>query len=119
MGLHNLHKDWKQESIPGGYAPTPAFLVLVGVCIRGVGQWTQTPPPHWMQTPPTGDLPPPTRVRHPMDHGSRPHWRQTPPPPDDGHVTCDACWEATPSVDRMTDRCKNFTLPQTSFAGCN
>ena len=35
MGLHNLHKDWKQESIPGGYAPTPAFLVLVGVCVQG------------------------------------------------------------------------------------
>ena len=24
-----------------------------------------------------------------------------------------------PPVNRMTDRCKNITLPQTSFAGCN
>ena len=25
----------------------------------------------------------------------------------------------TPSVNRMTDKCKNITLPQTSFAGLN
>ena len=31
-------------------------------------------------------------------------------------MTCDACWEANPPVDRMTDACKNITLPQTSFA---
>ena len=30
-------------------------------------------------------------------------------PPD--HVTCDACWEATPLVNRMIHRCKNSTLP--------
>ena len=28
-----------------------------------------------------------------------------------------ACTEADPPVNRMTDRCKNITLPQTSFAG--
>ena len=40
--------------------------------------------------------------------------RQTPPDVDPLviHVTCDACWEA-----RTTHRCKNITLPQTSFAG--
>ena len=30
-----------------------------------------------------------------------------------------ACWDTTPTVNRMTDRCKNITLPQTSFAGGN
>ena len=36
------------------------------------------------------------------------------------HVTCDACWEANPTpMNRMTHRCKNITLPQTSFAGGN
>ena len=31
-----------------------------------------------------------------------------------------ACTEADPSpVNRMTNRCKNITLPQTSFAGDN
>ena len=30
-----------------------------------------------------------------------------------------ACTEADPPVNRMTDRCKNITLPQTSFAGGN
>ena len=28
-----------------------------------------------------------------------------------------ACTEADPPVNRMTDRCKNITLSQTSFAG--
>ena len=40
------------------------------------------------------------------------------PPPDAGHVTCAACWEATP-VNRMTHRCKNITLSQTSSADGN
>ena len=32
----------------------------------------------------------------------------------------DACWEATPlPVNRMTHRCKNITLSQTSFVGGN
>ena len=30
-----------------------------------------------------------------------------------------ACNEADPHMNRMTDRCKNITLPQTSFAGGN
>ena len=40
-----------------------------------------------------------------------------PTPLDAGHVTCDACWEAKPPVNKMTHTCKNITLPQTSFAG--
>ena len=53
----------------------------------------------------------PLDVDPPLD--ADPLWMQTPP----GHVTCDACWEATPPhVDRMTDACENITLPQTSFA---
>ena len=40
-------------------------------------------------------------------------------PPEACHVTCDACCEANPPVNRMTDRCKNITLPQTLFAGDN
>ena len=32
---------------------------------------------------------------------------------DAGHVTCDACWKAIPfPVNRMTDTCKNITLPK-------
>ena len=33
-------------------------------------------------------------------------------------TTCNAYWDSTP-LNRMTDRCKNITLPQTSFAGGN
>ena len=49
-----------------------------------------------------------------------------------GLETCKACWDTIPwisaamhagippaPVNRMTDRCKNITLPQTSFAGGN
>ena len=64
--------------------------------------------------PPGGRDPP--GGRHPMEADTP--WRQTLPggrPP--GHVTCDACWEANPPVKRMTDRCKNITLSQTSFSG--
>ena len=49
-------------------------------------------------------------------------WLQTLPTPANadspGHVTCDACWVANPHppVNRITDGCKNITLPQTSFA---
>ena len=32
-----------------------------------------------------------------------------------GHMTCDACWKATPN--RQTNTCENITLPQSSFAG--
>ena len=44
-------------------------------------------------------------------------------------TTCNACWDSTPPlqgmlgyhppVNRMTNTCKNITLPQTSFAGGN
>ena len=32
-------------------------------------------------------------------------------------ATCNACWDTTPPVNKMRARCKNITLPQTSFAG--
>ena len=60
----------------------------------------------------------------PLDADPHP-WMQTLPDPDPpdpdfpGHVTCDAFWEANPTVNRMTHRCKNITFPQTSFAGGN
>ena len=38
-------------------------------------------------------------------------WEANAPSPNAGHVTCDACWEANPPVDRMTETCKNITLP--------
>ena len=40
-----------------------------------------------------------------------------PPSPDARHVTCDACWEFNPIVNRMTHASKNITLPRISFAG--
>ena len=77
-------------------------------CISGVCP-TQLDPLDlpWRQTPP----------------GCRPLWRQTTPDADPldvdshDHVTCDACWDATPpSVNIMTHTYENNTLPQTSFA---
>ena len=84
--------------------------------------------------PPVGRIPPPRMQTKP---GCRPPSSTASRPP--GHVTCGACWEAKPldagqvtchacweanqqpppptPVDRMTDTCKNITLPQTLFAG--
>ena len=49
-----------------------------------------------------------------------------PPQPDPstfplgvGLDACKACWDTPPLVNRMTDQCKNITLPQSSFAGGN
>ena len=33
-----------------------------------------------------------------------------------GHMTCDACWEATPPCGQTNITCENITLPQTLFA---
>ena len=53
-------------------------------------------------------------MQNPME--ADPLLEADPPPPRGGtphigHVTCDACWEATPPVNRMT----HIALPQTSF----
>ena len=52
------------------------------------------------------------RTARSLLYGGSP-WTETPP----GHVTCDACWDRDFPISRITDRCKNFALPQTSFAG--
>ena len=54
----------------------------------------------------------PCKQRDPTGQRS-PHNRETP-----FHVTCDA-WldKGPPLVNRITQMCKNITLPQTSFAG--
>ena len=50
------------------------------------------------------------------------HWTETPgqrPPrqrPYPGHVTSGASWDRDSPVNRMTHKCKNITLLQTSFA---
>ena len=41
------------------------------------------------------------------------------PPPQSNHACPSQSNHAHPPVDRMTDTCKNITLPQTSFAGGN
>ena len=48
-----------------------------------------------METPPDADL----------------LWMQTP--------LSNACWEATPRTEGMTNACENIALPQTPFAGSN
>ena len=53
----------------------------------------------------------PPRSRPPSPSEQTPHCKAC------WDTTCNACWDATPLVNRMTDRCKNITLPQTSFAG--
>ena len=84
-----VRASWKQECIPVGCVP-PAAVAVRG-CLHPAPPWEQAPPPEGPD--PLGPGPPGTR-HHP---GTR-------------HL---------PPVDRMTDRCKHITLPQTSFAGGN
>ena len=83
------------------------------------------PSPLWRQTPLDADpldTDPSPRMQTPHPRG-RPSTLDADPPGGrpPGHVTCDACLEATPphppTIDRVTDACENITLPQTSFAG--
>ena len=69
--------------------------------------WTETP---WIETLPHRD----PRQRHP---GQRPPDRDPPRQRPLGqrtpsHVTYGACWDRDPPVNRITDACKNITLPQ-------
>ena len=68
----------------------------------------QAPP--WEQTPPEKQTPwEQTPCKACWDTTCHECWDSTPP--------CNACWDSTPPVKRMTNRCKNITLPQTSFVG--
>ena len=50
--------------------------------------------------------------------GQRPPGQRPPGQRPPCHVTSDACWDRDPpTMNRMTQRFKNITLPQTSFAG--
>ena len=74
--------------------------------------------------PTMGGLPNPLGCRPPLEvepPRCRPPPNADPSPDADApyHVTCDACWEANPPVNRMIHKCKNITLPQTSFASGN
>ena len=87
---------------------------------KSMSRMCNTHPP-WRQTldadyPSPGCRPP--RCRPP---GCRPQppWMQTPNPLDaDPHGCRSPSLYADPSVNRMTHRCKNITLSQTSFVGC-
>ena len=108
----------QQECIPVGCVPPADWPSLGegGVCVVVVvvGVLARYPPgryPHW-QVPPR-QVPPPGRYT-PL--GRSPP-AGTPPgqvhPPRQVHPP----WQVHPPVNRMTNWCKNITLPQTSFAG--
>ena len=73
--------------------------------------WDQAPPPGTRHPPPGTRHPPGTT--HPRDQ--TPPWDQAPPRPG----TPGTRYHTPPPVNRITDKCKNITLPQTSFAGGN
>ena len=73
----------------------------------------------WSAQPPNAD--PPTPGGRPLPPVCR-----TPSPPDADPMEADPSWiqiplplDADPPVNRMTHKCKNITLPQTSFAFSN
>ena len=81
----------QQECIPVGCVPYARWLYPI------VSNGVFCPP-----------TPPNLRYRPPLE--ADPLWMQTP-------LDADPPWMQTPPVNRMTHRCKNITLPQTSFAG--
>ena len=104
----------EQECIPVGCI-LPAAVAIRGVSTRHP-QSRHAPQsrPHLGADPPAAD--PPAR------HAGIPpamHAGIAPPCKACWDTTCNACWDSTPPVNRMTSRCKNITLPQTSFAGSN
>ena len=98
-------KDQRQECIPVGCVPPAHWSYL-----RISSYPTHTPPP------PT---PIPGATMHPprSNHASPPEQPCTPPPRATTHAPPPEQPRTPPSVNRMTNRCKNITLPQTSFAG--
>ena len=75
----------KQECIPVGCVPPTRYHTGRGLCLRGVSI-TKTPLDRY---PPDRDPPP----------GQRPPWTET----HLDHVTCGACWDRDPPVDRILD----------------
>ena len=81
--------------------------------------WTETPQTETPRQRPPGQRPPWTEITLDRDHpGQRPPWTETPwiktPPWTETpvHVTCGAWWDRDPPLNRITDTCKNITLPQ-------
>ena len=102
------------------------------------GATTHAPPPEAaMHTPQEQPCMPPRATMHtplpratthaPQSNHACPHpWEQPCPPPKQPHMpplgqpyTPPQATTHAPPVNRMTNRCKNITLPQTSFAGGN
>ena len=74
--------------------------------------WSWRPPRPDPSTSPLGDRPGNLQGMlgyHPLETCCKACW----------DTTCNACWDTISPVNRMTDRCKNITLPQTSFADGN
>ena len=110
--------DNKKFLLPKIY-PVGFNVAISGSSVQIYHPRMQTPQmqPPWI-TPPGGRAPPP-EVDLPWMQTTleADPWRQI--PLEAGHVTCDPCLEANPPPCEQTDRCKNITLPQTSFAGDN
>ena len=81
---------------------------------------------HILCTPPSATMHAPPQPCMPPNHACPPattYAPQQPCTPPSNHTphnhACPLATMHTPPVNRMRDRCKNITLPQTSFAGGN
>ena len=127
--------DSKQECIPVGCVPSAAVAVTDGASTPRPGQ----APPRCGPGDPLARSPstspwvrawrPPCQIPLNFPQGvgletCKACWDTIPPLENCckawWDTTWNACWDTPPPpVNRMTDRCKNITLPQTSFAGGN
>ena len=97
--------------------------LTVSGCILRTPPSNHACPPATMHAPPKPCMPPLATTHAP--HHAHPHplatmhalWQPCMPPSNHAHPP--ATMHAPHPVNRMTNRCKNITLPQTSFAGGN
>ena len=104
----------KQGCIPVGCVP-PACCPYLPACTAGGGTWSGGVPGPGGGVPGLGGYLVSGGVPGPGGTWSWGVYLVLVGVPGPGGCTC----PGTPPVTRMTDRCKNITLPQTSFAGGN
>ena len=113
----------KQECIPVGCVP-PAAVAVQG---SPPGTPREADPPGSRPLGPGNPPADPNRAEPqeqtpPARHAEIPpamHAGIAPPCKACWDTTYNACWDSTLTRNRMTHRCKNITLPRTSFAGGN
>ena len=104
-----MHAPSPQPCMPPGQPHTPRQPCMPPATTH------HTHPPATMHAAPQATTHAPWQPCTPPLHPHMPPSNHTPP----GNHACPPSNHTCPPVNRMTNRCENITLPQTSFAGGN